>query len=117
MVEFQNRAALWQVLQLAARKLAITLLRSLPLAFISVGAVVGQMNASHQVHALKITVLVTNVAGNPFEGEGEWGYSALVEVDSHKILYDTGASADMVLKNAAALHIDLSGVGGCDPVA
>jgi 7,8-dihydropterin-6-yl-methyl-4-(beta-D-ribofuranosyl)aminobenzene 5'-phosphate synthase len=66
--------------------------------------------ASHQVHALKITVLVTNVAGDPHAGEGEWGYSALAEVDGHKILYDSGASADMIVKNAAALHVDLSDV-------
>jgi hypothetical protein len=52
-----------------------------------------------QVHTLKITALVTNVAGNPHEGDGEWGYSALVEVDGHKILYDTGASPDLVLRN------------------
>jgi hypothetical protein len=31
---------------------------------------------SHQVHALKITVLITNVAGDPHAGDGEWGYSA-----------------------------------------
>src|SRR4029079_2813208 len=36
--------------------------------------------------------------------------SALVEADGHKILYDTGSSADMVLKNARALHVDLSDV-------
>src|ERR1700678_899010 len=63
-----------------------------------------------QVHTLKITALVTNVSGNPHEGDGEWGYSALVEVDGHKILYDTGASPDLVLNNAKALHIDLSDV-------
>ena len=63
-----------------------------------------------QVHTLKITTLVTNVAGNPHEGDGEWGYSALVEVDGHKILYDTGASPDLVLKNAAALKVDLHDV-------
>jgi 7,8-dihydropterin-6-yl-methyl-4-(beta-D-ribofuranosyl)aminobenzene 5'-phosphate synthase len=63
-----------------------------------------------QIHTLKITALVTNVAGNPHEGDGEWGYSALVEVDGHKILYDTGASPDLVLKNAAALKIDLHDV-------
>jgi 7,8-dihydropterin-6-yl-methyl-4-(beta-D-ribofuranosyl)aminobenzene 5'-phosphate synthase len=62
------------------------------------------------VHALKITVLVTNLAGNLGKGEGEWGYSALVEVDGHKILYDTGASADRVLHNAQVLSIDLSEV-------
>jgi 7,8-dihydropterin-6-yl-methyl-4-(beta-D-ribofuranosyl)aminobenzene 5'-phosphate synthase len=64
----------------------------------------------HPVRALKITVLVTNVAGDPHAGDGEWGFSALVEVDGHKILYDTGASSDLVLRNARALHIDLSDV-------
>jgi len=62
------------------------------------------------VHALKITVLVTNVAGDPRLGDGEWGFSALVEADGHKILYDTGASPNMVITNAKALHIDLSDV-------
>jgi 7,8-dihydropterin-6-yl-methyl-4-(beta-D-ribofuranosyl)aminobenzene 5'-phosphate synthase len=62
------------------------------------------------VHALKITVLVTNLAGDPGKGDGEWGYSALVEVDGHKVLYDTGASAELVLRNAQALSIDLSDV-------
>jgi 7,8-dihydropterin-6-yl-methyl-4-(beta-D-ribofuranosyl)aminobenzene 5'-phosphate synthase len=66
--------------------------------------------ASHPVHALKITVLVTNVSGDPHLGDGEWGYSALVEVDGHRILYDTGASPDLVLRNARALQVDLSGV-------
>jgi len=64
----------------------------------------------HQVHTLKITTLVTMVAGNPHDGDGEWGFSALVEADGHKILYDTGASPDLVLKNAAALKIDLHDV-------
>jgi 7,8-dihydropterin-6-yl-methyl-4-(beta-D-ribofuranosyl)aminobenzene 5'-phosphate synthase len=62
------------------------------------------------VHALKITVLVTNVGGDAHAGDGEWGYSALVEVDGHRILYDTGSSADLVLRNAKALHVDLSNV-------
>jgi 7,8-dihydropterin-6-yl-methyl-4-(beta-D-ribofuranosyl)aminobenzene 5'-phosphate synthase len=66
--------------------------------------------AQHPVRALKITVLVTNVAGDPRAGDGEWGFSALVEVDGHKLLYDTGASADLVLRNARTLHIDLSDV-------
>lgn len=61
-------------------------------------------------HALKVTVLVTNLGGDPYEGDGEWGYSALVEVDGHKILYDTGLSADLVLRNAKALKIDLSDI-------
>ena len=64
----------------------------------------------HHVGFLKIVVLVTNLAGDPRAGDGEWGYSALVEVDGHKILYDTGASADLVFRNARALKIDLSDV-------
>jgi 7,8-dihydropterin-6-yl-methyl-4-(beta-D-ribofuranosyl)aminobenzene 5'-phosphate synthase len=66
--------------------------------------------ADHRVKSLKITVLVTNVAGDPKAGDGEWGYSALVEADGHRILYDTGASPDLVLRNARALKIDLSDV-------
>ena len=66
--------------------------------------------ANSRAHAVKVTVLVTNLGGDPYEGDGEWGYSALVEVDGHKILYDTGLSADLVLRNAKALKIDLSGV-------
>ena len=73
------------------------------------GAVFGA--ASHsRAHAVKVTVLVTNLGGDPYQGDGEWGYSALVEVDGHKILYDTGLSADLVLRNAKALKIDLSDV-------
>jgi 7,8-dihydropterin-6-yl-methyl-4-(beta-D-ribofuranosyl)aminobenzene 5'-phosphate synthase len=73
-------------------------------------AAAAEPTTTHHVHALKITVLVTNVGGDPHAGDGEWGYSALVEVDGHKILYDTGSSADLVLRNAKALHIDLSNV-------
>ncbi len=40
----------------------------------------------HEAHAVKVTVLVTNLGGDSYEGDGEWGYSALVEVDGHKIL-------------------------------
>jgi 7,8-dihydropterin-6-yl-methyl-4-(beta-D-ribofuranosyl)aminobenzene 5'-phosphate synthase len=60
-----------------------------------------------KVRALKITVLSTMLADR---GLGEWGYAALVEVDGRKILYDTGANPDIVLKNAATLGIDLSSV-------
>ena len=62
---------------------------------------------ARQVKALKVTVLSTMLADR---GLGEWGYSALVEVDGHKFLFDTGANPDMVLKNATSLDIDLSEV-------
>jgi 7,8-dihydropterin-6-yl-methyl-4-(beta-D-ribofuranosyl)aminobenzene 5'-phosphate synthase len=73
-------------------------------------AAFGAGPANSQAHTVKITVLVTNLGGDPYEGDGEWGYSALVEVDGHKILYDTGLSADLVLRNAKALKLDLSDV-------
>lgn len=60
-----------------------------------------------QVKALKVTVLSTMLAD---QGLGEWGYSALVEVDGRKFLFDTGANPDVVLKNAKTLGVDLSDV-------
>jgi 7,8-dihydropterin-6-yl-methyl-4-(beta-D-ribofuranosyl)aminobenzene 5'-phosphate synthase len=70
----------------------------------------GKEAAGHRVGALKITVLVTNLAGDPHEGSGEWGYSALVEVDGHRIVYDTGASPNVALANAKLLKVNLSDV-------
>jgi 7,8-dihydropterin-6-yl-methyl-4-(beta-D-ribofuranosyl)aminobenzene 5'-phosphate synthase len=60
-----------------------------------------------EVHALKVTILSTMLAD---EGIGEWGFSALVEADGHKILFDTGARPRTVLENAKELKIDLSDV-------
>jgi 7,8-dihydropterin-6-yl-methyl-4-(beta-D-ribofuranosyl)aminobenzene 5'-phosphate synthase len=88
----------------------VVALLTLALSRLAVAAGNGPPDHQHAVQALKITVLVTNVAGDPHEGDGEWGYSALVEVDGRKILYDTGASPERVLRNAAVLHVDLSDV-------
>jgi len=60
-----------------------------------------------ELHALKVTLLSTMLAD---EGIGEWGFSALVEADGHKILFDTGARPRTVLENAKELKIDLSEV-------
>lgn len=60
-----------------------------------------------QVKTLKVIVLSTMLAD---QGLGEWGYSALVEADGHKFLFDTGANPDVVLRNARSLGIDLSEV-------
>lgn len=62
-----------------------------------------------QIHALKITVLSTMLVGDS-TGLGEWGFSALVEADGHRILLDTGAHPETVLLNARDLNIDLSDV-------
>jgi len=69
-----------------------------------------QLVAQEQTHAvnhLKITILSTMLAQH---GIGEWGFSALVEADSIKILFDAGAHESTVLENSKELGIDLSTV-------
>lgn len=58
------------------------------------------------VSTLKITILSTMLADG--DELGEWGFAALVEADGHRILFDTGAHSDLVLKNAQTLGIDLT---------
>jgi len=58
---------------------------------------------------LKITLLSTMLVGE-VSGLGEWGFSALIEADDHRILMDAGAHPQTVLNNARALNIDLLGV-------
>lgn len=60
------------------------------------------------VLALLLAGSVGLLPGDPHEGSGEWGYSALVEVDGHKIIYDTGASPNVALNNARLLKLNLS---------
>jgi 7,8-dihydropterin-6-yl-methyl-4-(beta-D-ribofuranosyl)aminobenzene 5'-phosphate synthase len=60
-----------------------------------------------KISSLKVTILSTMLAE---AGIGEWGFAALVECDGHKILFDTGARPETVLKNAEELEIDLSDV-------
>jgi 7,8-dihydropterin-6-yl-methyl-4-(beta-D-ribofuranosyl)aminobenzene 5'-phosphate synthase len=64
--------------------------------------------AGGQVRSLDVRILSTMLADD--EGFGEWGFSALVVADGHRILFDTGAHPDTVLRNVQALKIDLSGV-------
>jgi 7,8-dihydropterin-6-yl-methyl-4-(beta-D-ribofuranosyl)aminobenzene 5'-phosphate synthase len=61
----------------------------------------------HKVGSLKITIISTMLAE---EGMGEWGFSALVEADGRRILFDTGMHPETVLQNARELGIDLAGV-------
>jgi 7,8-dihydropterin-6-yl-methyl-4-(beta-D-ribofuranosyl)aminobenzene 5'-phosphate synthase len=60
-----------------------------------------------KVRQARVTVLSTMLAD---AGLGEWGFSALVEADGHKLLFDTGLNQDVVLRNAKALKLDLSDV-------
>jgi 7,8-dihydropterin-6-yl-methyl-4-(beta-D-ribofuranosyl)aminobenzene 5'-phosphate synthase len=66
-------------------------------------------NTPSQIHRLKVTLLSTMLVGS-MTGMGEWGFSALIEADGHRVLLDTGAHPDTVLQNARDLKIDLSDV-------
>jgi 7,8-dihydropterin-6-yl-methyl-4-(beta-D-ribofuranosyl)aminobenzene 5'-phosphate synthase len=84
------------------RKFALFIL--LVLAFTSLAA----QKKMHVVKRLKITILSTMLAQQ--RGIGEWGFSALVEADSTRILFDAGAREKTVLENCRELNIDLSTV-------
>jgi 7,8-dihydropterin-6-yl-methyl-4-(beta-D-ribofuranosyl)aminobenzene 5'-phosphate synthase len=61
-----------------------------------------------RVHSLDVVILSTMLADT--RGIGEWGFAALVEADGHKLLFDTGARPETVLKNAQELGVALEGV-------
>jgi 7,8-dihydropterin-6-yl-methyl-4-(beta-D-ribofuranosyl)aminobenzene 5'-phosphate synthase len=82
---------------------------SMPPALAQSSASSSSSNAPAQIHALKVTLLSTMLVGN-ITGVGEWGFSALIEADGHRVLLDTGARPDTVLQNARDLKIDLSDV-------
>lgn len=63
--------------------------------------------ARRRVGQLRITILSTMLAD---EGIGEWGFGALVEVDGHRLLFDTGAHDDVVARNARELKVSLDTV-------
>jgi 7,8-dihydropterin-6-yl-methyl-4-(beta-D-ribofuranosyl)aminobenzene 5'-phosphate synthase len=63
---------------------------------------------AQKVKQLKITILSTMLADTA--GKGEWGFSALVEADGRKILFDTGTDSSLVLNNARLCGISLSDV-------
>jgi 7,8-dihydropterin-6-yl-methyl-4-(beta-D-ribofuranosyl)aminobenzene 5'-phosphate synthase len=63
---------------------------------------------SAKAASAKVTVLSTMLADA--RGIGEWGFAALVEVDGYRVLFDTGARQETVLRNAEELKIDLANV-------
>ena len=77
----------------------------LPLLGVTLGA---QVDATHQVRSLRVEILSTMLTSD--DGIGEWGFSAVVEADGHRILFDTGARPDTVLNNAKELGVDLSNI-------
>ncbi|NNC64423.1 MAG: hypothetical protein HKN84_06530, partial [Gammaproteobacteria bacterium] len=56
---------------------------------------------------VSVTILTTNLADGNLT-QGEWSFSAWLEVGDRRFLFDTGWSPDNVLRNAEILGIDLS---------
>jgi 7,8-dihydropterin-6-yl-methyl-4-(beta-D-ribofuranosyl)aminobenzene 5'-phosphate synthase len=56
------------------------------------------------------SVTVTILSSNLADGAtiGEWGFSALAEVDGRCVLFDAGRYPDTVIRNAGTLKVDLS---------
>src|SRR5271156_3959086 len=78
------------------------------LALLLVPPLAAQMDPSYQVRSFRVEVLSTMLTSDA--GIGEWGFSALVEADGHRILFDTGARPDTVLINAKELGVDLTSI-------
>ena len=70
-----------------------------------------QVQSRVQATTVKITVLSTMLVGaSGANGIGEWGFAALLEVDGRRILIDTGARPETVLRNVEEMKVDLSNV-------
>ena len=62
--------------------------------------------AERSAESAEVTILSSNLANG--STIGEWGFSALVEVDGFCLLFDTGNYPDTVLRNIEVLGLDLS---------
>ena len=60
-----------------------------------------------KIENFKITILSTMLSDTYI---GEWGFSALIEADGKKILFDTGSRENTVLQNAKELNINLNNI-------
>lgn len=81
------------------------------LAILIPATALAQAPSRAQVTNLKVTVLSTMlVGGSGANGIGEWGFAALLEVDGRRILIDTGARPETVLRNVEEMRVDLSNV-------
>jgi 7,8-dihydropterin-6-yl-methyl-4-(beta-D-ribofuranosyl)aminobenzene 5'-phosphate synthase len=74
---------------------------------LSIGAIAQEQTAPQRVCTGRVVILSTNIAQ---EGIGEWGFAALIEADGHRILFDTGARPDTVIKNAREMKINLTDI-------
>src|SRR6201986_4757227 len=66
----------------------------------------GLMYAMPGVAQNRVTIL-NDVFGDRPQLEQDWGYSALIEFEGKRILFDTGANIKLFSRNVEALHVDL----------
>ena len=59
----------------------------------------------------KITILSTMLSDSHI---GEWGFSAMIEADGKRILFDAGAKENTVVQNAKELNINLDNIVNLD---
>ncbi len=64
----------------------------------------------HNINAMKISILFDNYLHREELRTG-WGFSALIETDSDKILFDTGSQVDVLVENAKKMGVDLMSIG------
>ena len=57
-----------------------------------------------KIKDFKITILSTMFSDTYI---GEWGFSAIIEADGQRILFDTGSIGNTVFRNARELNINL----------
>ena len=67
-------------------------MKLLALLALSILPAAAQLDPAYQVRSLRVEVLSTMLTSDA--GVGEWGFSAVVEADGHRILFDTGARPD-----------------------
>jgi 7,8-dihydropterin-6-yl-methyl-4-(beta-D-ribofuranosyl)aminobenzene 5'-phosphate synthase len=70
------------------------------------GGRVAVAQSPQAAEAVEVTILSSNLANG--SAIGEWGFSALAEVDGQCVLFDAGNHADTVLRNTKVLDVDLS---------
>ena len=60
-----------------------------------------------KIKDFKITILSTMLSDSYI---GEWGFSAIIEADGQRILFDTGSRENTVFSNAKELNINLDNI-------
>ena len=60
-----------------------------------------------KIKDFKITILSTMLSDTHI---GEWGFSAMIEADGQRILFDTGSRENTVMQNAKELKINLDNI-------